>query len=227
MKRYKLLLILLSITLSVSAQDNIVVTSDFESWSTIGISKKIGDFKLSLDENLRLHENSTSIDKFFTDVGVSYKINKYIKLGTNYRFYRNKTTSGDYKNQHRFSGDLKLSYGLDRFDFSYRARLQNKDEDFYKSDLSDNNVNNFRNKLQVEYDIKKTKFEPYVSAELFRRFGDSQADYFNKYRLTIGMKYELKKIGEFNLFYRFDKELNSTYPKSTYIVGLGYSYKFK
>jgi hypothetical protein len=228
MKKLVLIAFLCLLFLNKSfAQENTVIVSDLETWSSIKVSKKVWKLNISLEEELRLNRNSSQIDLFFTDLGVSYKINKYVKMGTDYRFYRTLTNSGDFETRHRFSGEVKLNYDIKRFDVSYRLRFQNKDEDFYKSDLSDNNLSNLRNKIKIDYNIKKSKFNPYLSAELFRRLARSDADYFNKYRLTLGTTYTFKNIGSINIFYRFDKELNTTYPKSTYILGVGYSYKIK
>lgn len=220
-----ILSLLLCFTINMNAQET-AVTGDLEMWNSFAITKKISDrWKVSLEEELRFTKNISRFDIFFTDLGFEYKINKHLSAGLNYRFYQNKNKDGDFITQHRFSADIGYKQEIDRFTFAYRLQFQNKDEDFL-SKSSENNVSNLRNKISVDYDIKNFKLEPYFQAELFRKYETDVNPYFNKVRWTLGAGYPVTKKSDIQIFYRIDNELNLSYPKNTYILGLGYKFSF-
>ncbi|MCB2195672.1 MAG: DUF2490 domain-containing protein [Bacteroidetes bacterium] len=211
--------------LSTFAQET-VVTSDLEQWTSLSISKKINKhWKLSLDQEFRLNHNASEFNIYFTDLGVDYKINKYFSLGANYRFYQNKNNDNVFVTQHRWSTDLKYKQDIGRFEFGYRLRFQNKDEDFYTSDTG-NNLYNLRNKFSAEYNIRNCKIDPFFSTELYRTINSTTDTELSKLRWTLGLEYSIKKIGDIELYYRMDNELNLSYDKTTHIIGVGYKYSF-
>ncbi len=215
----------LLITINLEAQET-TVTSDLEMWNNVAISKKIGDrWQISLKEELRFTEDISRFDMFFTDLGLDYKINKHFSAGVNYRFYQNKNSDNDFITQHRLSADINYKQKLDRFTFGYRLQFQNKDEDLL-SGSSENNVYNLRNKISVDYDIKNFKLEPYFQAEIFRKYETGEESYFNKMRWKLGASYPVTRSSDIELFYIIDNELNQSYPKNVYVVGLGYKFSF-
>ena len=93
---------------------------------------------------------------------------------------------------------------------------------------SKNSTNqNIRFKTGLEYNIKKWKLDPKFSAEIFNHFEEGDENGFSKYRLTLGTDYKFKNFGKIALFYRIEKELNETIPKTTNIIGLKYTYTIK
>jgi len=213
------------LSVKVDAQETKVV-SDLEQWTSIGISKKLNDhWKLSLDQEFRFTNDISRFDTYLTDLGVDYKINKHFTVGANYRFYQNKNSEGLFQIQHRWNTDFQYKQKIDRFTLAYRLRFQNKDEDFFTSE-SNNNLYNLRNKFSVDYNIKKFKFDPFFSAEIYRQIEDINTTQLSKLRWTLGLEYSLKNFGDLELFYRIDNELNQSYNKDTYIIGLGYKFSF-
>lgn len=202
------------------------VTSDLEQWTSIGITKKINKhWKISLDQEFRFKKDISQFDTYFSDLGLDYKINKHFSLGANYRFYQNKNSDGAFNTQHRLSSDIKYKQKINRFTLAYRLRFQNKDEDFF-TNTSSNKLYNLRNKFSVDYNIKKFKFDPFFDVELYRQIEDINTTELSKLRWTIGLEYSLKKYGDLELFYRIENELNQSYNKDTYILGLGYKFSF-
>ena len=47
------------------------VVSDAKLWTGVSISKKINDFKILFSEELRFDENTSHIDKVFSELGSS------------------------------------------------------------------------------------------------------------------------------------------------------------
>ncbi|MCK5168295.1 MAG: DUF2490 domain-containing protein [Bacteroidales bacterium] len=219
------ILVITCITVKIDAQE-IKVISDLEQWTSIGLSKKINKhWKISLDQEFRFTKNASQFDIYLADLAVDYRFNKHFAAGANYRFYQNKNKDGVFKTQHRWNTDFQYKYKISRFSIAYRLRFQNKDEDFFTNE-SDNNLYNLRNKLSVNYNIKNFKPDPYFDIELFRRLEKGEDSYFNKMRWTLGIEYPITKKTDIELFYRIDNELNESYAKDTYIIGLGYKISF-
>ena len=96
--------------------------------------------------------------------------------------------------------------------------MSTTDGDYFKNYL--------RLKAGVKYNIKDWKFDPKFSTEIFRDMTKVTGG-FDKLRFTLGTSYDLKKFGEFGAYYRLERELGFSYPKTTSIVGLNYVYTFK
>lgn len=219
------LLITTGSILTLNAQET-KVTGDLEQWTSIGISKKINKhWKISIDQEIRFSKDASEFDIYLADLGLDYKINKHFSLGANYRFYQNKNSEEVFVTQHRWSTDVSYKQEINRFTLAYRLRFQNKDEDFFTSTTT-NNLYNLRNKFSIDYNIKGFKFDPYLDVELYRQIQDVNTTELSKLRWTIGLEYSLKKLGDIDVFYRIDNELNQSYTKNTYILGVGYKFSF-
>ena len=72
--------------LSITAQQ----LCDFETWNSLGIQKKLFDksLTLSLSEEIRFKDNSSTMDQFFTEFGIKYKFLDHWSIGTGYRIIR-------------------------------------------------------------------------------------------------------------------------------------------
>lgn len=230
MKRTKqlkkiLLLVLVISSSTIHAQDTEVV-SDLQQWTSIDITKKLNKkWSLSFEQEVRFKQDISNFDVYFADLGLSYKLNKHMKLGANYRFYQNKNNKGVFQTQHRWNTDFQYKQKISRFTMAYRLRFQNKDEDFYTSD-TENNLYNLRNKFSIDYNIKGFKLDPFFDVELYRQIEDASTSELSKLRYTLGVEYPLKKFGDIKLFYRIDNELNLDYDNKTYIIGVGYKFSF-
>ena len=75
-------------TSSVSfAQTN----TDFETWSSINLDIKLHKkLNLELEEQLRLKENSSETDQYFTQVGLSYQLPNNFEIGGGLRYAKKK-----------------------------------------------------------------------------------------------------------------------------------------
>ncbi len=202
---------------------------DLESWSSLELKYKYSK-KLSLyfEEQLRLKDNASIVDQYFSELGFSYKLNKHYTFGFAGRWLSNNDTKGNiqgYENHFRWNTDLSYKHKLDEFSFKYRVRYQSKNELGISSDQGDLLNNTVRFKFGADYNIKKWKLDPEFSTEIFNRLQPS--DGFDKLRFTIGTSYNTKNIGEFGAFYRMEQDLIGLYPKTTNIIGLKYGYTIK
>ena len=221
MKNLKVLLIILSsfLTLSVFAQ------TDPSTWIELGFSKKvIKNLKVEFNPELRLFGNF-KMDTYILEGGLSYKLHKYLTIACYYRYenawdYKKKT--GAYKGQiasKRIAFDAKSGFELKRFDFQFRLRYTNG-ADFDQT--TDDKASYFRYRAKIDYDMKGSKFIPYVSVEVFH---DLILDNVDKIRYTGGLNYPINEHHEIGLFYRL-QDYSEIDKASTNIIGIGYNLKF-
>ena len=202
------------------------VIQDLETWTSAGLNYKFNKkLSFSLSEQLRLKNNSSTVDVYFTQLETEYKVAKGLSLGLGLRYIRENDDEGKvqgYENHLRWNADLGYKHKIDRFTMRYRVRYQSKDELGVTTDLVKNVV---RFKLGTGYNIKNWKFDPTASAEIFNGLTDDEGLY--KLRFTLGTKYETKNAGDFGLFLRTENQLQGEYPKRTNIIGLKYEYTLK
>jgi hypothetical protein len=181
---------------------------------------------MQLNQGLRTYDNSRSIDQILTNLSGIYQKTEVVSYGFGIRYIRNKgNTSGNYENLMRYNFDFGVRHQLNRFHFKYRLRLQTKDEIGYSKNEGDFLKHAQRLKAGVRYNIKNWKLDPKFSTELFRYSGKYMLSSFGKIRFTLGTDYKIKKIGEIGLFYRIERELVGTYPQTTNILGVNFTFK--
>ena len=221
MKNKKLLLVFLSLVLSFSA----FAQTEPSTWIEMGFSKKVvRNLKVEFNPELRLF-GDFKMDTYILEGGLSYKLHKYLTLAGYYRYenawdYKNST--GAYKGQvasKRIAFDAKSGFELNRFDFQFRLRYTNG-ADFDQT--TDDKASYFRYRAKIDYDIKGSKFVPYVS---FEAFHDLILGNFDKVRYTGGLSYNLNNNNELSLFYRL-QDYSEVGKESLDIIGIGYGLKF-
>ncbi len=216
MKHFGAILSLLFCCNIISGQIN-----DAELWTGISISKKITKkISANLEEQVRINNNISSVKSVFTDLGVSCRLNKSLKISGNYRFINRGRNNGVYWISHRFYADLRYTYKAKPLIFIYRNR-------FYTEVGQEENgfirENNERNKLEIKIDLDR-RFMPFIASELYY-FVEKAV--FNKIRYTVGIDYNLKNRNELSLFYRIQREMNVTNPDYSYIIGVRFSHNLK
>jgi hypothetical protein len=224
-------LAILKFSNSFSQAGEYVTIRDLETWGGVGVNYEAGEkWKFTLEEQIRLKENSGEVDEFFTELNVNFELTDNIFLGAGLRYVRENDNEGKiqgYENHLRYNFDAGFKHKINRFSLKYRLRFQSKNELGISSEEGDYANKHLRLKVGTGYNISNWKLDPVFSAEIFRHYEKEAINGFDKFRITLGTKYKIKKIGEFKFFYRIEKELNTTYPKTTNILGLNYSYTFK
>ena len=205
--------------------------NDWESWNSIGIKYKLNKkWAFELEQNLRLKENISEIDKYFTQLGAQYSITKQFKVGAAARYISKNDNTGNiqgYEDYFRFHLEASYKHKAQDFTFGYRLRYQNKNELGVGASEGDYANQHIRFKASVGYNIKNWKLDPEVSAEIFNHFEEGEENGFDRYRITVGSEYNMKKYGKVKFYYRYKKQLNETYPEAKNIIGLKYTYTIK
>lgn len=209
MKRLNILL-LFFLPLSLWAQEQ-----DFQLWSKVELAykphKKVA---IGLSEGFRLRENASLPTKSFTNISFNYRHNKQLRFGGGYRFIQAFDLDQSISLRHRYYADVVLRLKKKRWQWAYRARLQqqvgvNHQETYH------------RGRLNLSYNVKKTPLEPFVAAEGFYDFDNT----LDKMRYTLGLSYPISKNMESTVYYRLQQELNVSNPASLSILGLSLAYR--
>ena len=225
--RFLFLALALFLVQAIMAQEESnVLSKDFESWTSATFNYSLNTYwKVDLNQQLRLKENSSQVDVYFTQLGIRYKLNNNLFIAGGLRYIRENDNKGKiqgYENHFRWNGDLMYKLSIQGFSMKNRLRYQSKTE-LNVSDAIDRSA--FRIKTGLSYNIKKTKFAPWLSSELFH--DPNLENEINKIRYTIGISYFMKNIGKLSTFYRFEDKLSKISPKQTHIIGLKYEYSTK
>ena len=207
---------------NLSAQD------DLGASLSAGITKKVlPGLSVSLEEDFRLRGNLGAVDRFSTTFDVSYKPWKFLKLGGAYNLINYNHEKKGWEVRHRYYFYATGSYRFDRFTVSLRERFQSTKRVGVEATAKRANPKLYlRSRLEVEYDIRKCKFEPFASVELYNTLNDPQGNKMNKLKYTAGSKYKLDKKNTLQLYYRYINFTDDDEANGHHMIGLGYSYKF-
>jgi hypothetical protein len=194
-------------------------------WTSVSFEAKVvKKLTATISEEVRFNENITEAGTIFTDVGLTYKLNKHFQVAGNYRFIQKRTVEDYYSFRHRYYADVKYSHKLKPFDISLRSRFQDQYSDIGRA--SDGGVPEYyvRNKLSLGLDLNKP-YSPYISVELFSPLNYPRYNAFDNIRTSAGIEYEFSKHHKIDGYYMIQKEVNVSEPQTDFVIGLGYSYK--
>lgn len=221
LRRYLFLLLLVLFSAASFSQVN-----DAGLWLSLNAEKKITpDFSATLSEEFRFNENITELGTFFTDAGLTYKINKVIRISGNYRFTNKRRLDDSYSKRHRYYFDLSMRKKLSSVIFILRTRFQSQYADVYSSAGGTVPSNYSRNKLSFRFDLDK-KYSPYISTELFTPLNKSDAFYIDKARYCAGIVYDINRMHAIDVFYMIQQQYNTVDPQRDFIIGIGYNFRF-
>ncbi len=219
MKRIILLSILISaICLTSQGQQT---ESDLQSWSSVQFRfKPAKKFKLVLEQDLRIGEDISIIDKYFTELGASYEILKNLELGGAFRYIRNHDYTGNiqgYENHMRYAFNLKYGMSFDRFKLGLKMQYQSQKETGKDAPSNVEATEKLRFKIGAKYNIPNWKLDPRLGIEFFNRFGNT--DFLDQYRLSIGTQYSFSKHMALRLSYIYSRKMTLTPIFSRNIIG--------
>jgi hypothetical protein len=196
-------------------------------WNTFSIEKEFTKkFSLMIDEELRLRDNFSRLNLFYTNIGASYKFIKNGKASLIYRpIQKYLGTNRSFSFRNRLMLDLSYKYKFADFSLSYRSRIQSEIRDYYVSEKGKNPEWFWRNKFEFKYYTKK--FEPYFGTELRYQIIDSrnpETNYgWHRGRYFAGIDYNINKNNSFGIYFLIQKEYGISSADDLYIVGLQYS----
>lgn len=194
----------------------------------------------------RTYDGLSGTERWAATAGLDYKVLPFMKLTAGYTYIHQRTETEITKKgniippywqpKHRAYFAVTGSYGWKRFTFSLRERYQytyrteqyvpKYDEDGVtpKDDelVEAKHKHVLRSRLEAEYDIRKSRFAPFLSCEVYNSLTDGFG--VDKIRYTVGSAYKFNKKHSLTLFYRYIDRYDSD-ETSGHVIGVGYKFK--
>ena len=213
----------------------------------------VDDLSLEASLEMRLDNNLANVDRLQTGIGLEYEVCKYFNVGADYLLINIHEPGAWKRPRHRANLNLEGNIKAGRFEFQLRERVQTT----FRTD----SVNRYekmnpemilRSRLSAEYNIRHSRWTPYLLFELhntlnapavvlnYKRDPYSIDNYTTRYRAGIGAKFKVTRNHRLDFFYYFDYDrsynidykgnkgdLKSVVQENEMRHIFGISYKFK
>ena len=190
-------------------------TTDFQTWSSISAEKALSKkWSVSLENELRLQDNSTRLRTDYIDVSAKYKWTKRFDVSGSYRFIVKPDKLGQ-----RIYADFSYEQPLEKWTIDSRIRIQ------HQFNTTSDDENYLRPQVTLRYKLSK-KWEPFIEQEFFYQLFYYQGDQFDESRTSAGTKYKFNKQHSLKGFYLYEYEFNVNDPLRANVIGVSYEYKW-
>lgn len=212
---------------------------DFGMWLGGKLSYKLNHWTFQGRQEFRTENNSTALDKLFTQVGIKYKLYNKMDLAAAIRYTGINDNEGkvrEYENHFRYQAAIhyhayRKKKKRDHIRFHYRLQYQRQSE-IGKGELQGSFPRTaWRLRTAVNYNIKKWKLDPQLSYELFfhKQVGSFTAfkffTGFTRFRIKLETNYKLNKSSKLNFFILKQKENIIWRPPTEFMLGCRYVYR--
>ncbi|MCI1683872.1 MAG: DUF2490 domain-containing protein [Bacteroides sp.] len=243
-RKILMLVSLLSLVTNIYAQDD-----DWGIWTSVEARKKIfPGFDASLEGEFRTRDGMKNVDRWSGGIEVAYRFFAGLKADAGYTYINSRQPGETTKKlnyipaywspRHRLHLSLTGKMELRRFELSLREQYQytyrtslsvpkyDGDDGSRKEDeeISGKCKNVLRSRIQLDWNIRKSKFSPYASCEFYHSLTDDWV--LDKTRWTAGTNYNINKQHSLDLFYRYQNHADDD-EQNGHVFGIGYTYKFK
>jgi len=202
---------------------------DLEAWTSTQLKFKVNKkLDFALEEQLRLKNNASNVDQYFSELTANYNLSNNFNLGLGSRYIKVNDNVGKkqgYETHFRWNVDLGFKHEIKNLDLKYRLSYQSRNELSITTAEGDSARNALRLKISSGYNIKNWKFDPKLSVEFFNVLNNNNG--LNRVRYTVGTDYNFKNAGELGAYVRMEKELTGVFRKTTNIIGIQYVYTIK
>jgi hypothetical protein len=187
--RFLACFLLLSVHDLIPAQDD-----DFGIWYSVNgehrLAKKLD---LLVTAEARTFNNASRAEQIFAEAGVSYKLTENFSTTGSYRFTGKLENDDNYHVRHKWFGELKGTFPVNRFRLSARIMLQIMKRTYIEKE--DDNLPQYtaRFKLKADYDIHGLPLTPFISFESFTPMFYDYKLLIDKERFSAGAAYKLSK----------------------------------
>lgn len=220
-KRSAALVLTLLISYTALSQEK-----DFGIWygATVqaGITQKI---TADVSGMIRTYNNASKVEEGFLDVGLEYKLNKYLALSGSYRYTRSIENDLEYHPKHKLFLDLKGNIKVSAFTFAGRLRFQSGYRTYlvYVEDKIPDYI--ARLKLKASYRTPVLPIDPYIYIETFLPLNKEPGKVIGKNRFAAGFEYTISTKHGIEAGYIFQRDY---LPKLSdmNILSVGYIFKF-
>ncbi len=194
-------------------------------WSSFAAEYKLNKkTELSVAPEIRLSENLTQVNSWFSDFGLQYKLPGNLNFQAVYRLgYRNPLLEPELRQRLQMGFGYKVEHNDWTFGFAsrYQAALRliadDGDPDF---------ISTWRNKFTVKYSGLK-KWELGTGFEFFNSRSEWRSLDLTDWRFTCGAEYKINKRNFISFGYLIQKNLVSRVPELDFVGLVSYKVIFK
>ena len=190
----------------------------------VGLEKDIIPKTLAIfaEEELRVDDNFSHLQKSYTDLGIEYKVAPWLKAAVSYTLIANNSVSKGWYMRHRGAFTLTETIKSGRMKVAFREKIQAT----YRTD----SVNLYQSpktswalktRAKISYDLPMSPYTPYLSAEarfllngvnpeyfvydsIDKRWTNPDPRYndlyFNRLRITAGSTYKTPRRNSLDFF---------------------------
>lgn len=191
---------------------------------SVGVARNVG---LTLEEELRFENNCTQFDRWLNSLGIDYTFwHGRMKVGVTGDYIRRHNEDRYFENRYRAGVQLTYSETYRRFKFSLRTKLLSTFRDETTGDYRVNPKMNWRNRLQVSYQMPNSRFKYSLSAELHWLVNDPKNNIIDNLRTVASVDYRLTRRQYLSAFVRMDNDFQVKEPTDRLYLGLTYKLKY-
>ena len=218
------LLLLLMLPKSATAQN----TTDFGAILRAEYENNFyGNYDVWVKEDLRFDHDFSQFSRSKFSLGFDYKLPRYgLKFGIGGEYILKYTGKHIYRNRYRYFVNASYKYAYHNWEFGYRTRFLMMYRDEATGYYNYTPVLSWRNKLQVSYQRRFSRFKYSLSGELYSDFNKDKRLQLNTLMFEGDVEYRLTRRQYLTVFMRDYREI---YIESDQIrtVFFGIGWKFK
>lgn len=209
--------------------------TDSEIWTSVSFKKDWKSWDFSAETEWRTENLFGLTKRLSLQLEAERTLLKPVKAGASYQFmnfYDEKYS--DYQLRHRVAvfAEGKQKYG--NFTFALREQLQLTTKDDSERIKSEGETDTYaidpdvlwRNRVKIKYDIDGCRITPSLVFESYFQLNNPEKYAFEKLRYTLALDYKINKHQNFSISGSYNNEINTNEPDNTYILGVGYTFKF-
>jgi len=188
---------------------------DVQLWTSVSVNQRVGkNWQWKLRQDFRMDNNISQKKNIFTQAEIRYRLNDNMKIGGLYRYSNRREDQAD---RHRIGFKYYYRYEWNRLQVNYRF--------YYQHEIQPNELaeNMLRNRITINYNLKKSKVDPFVAVEQFFRI-HHRANETRALRYTAGADIALTKKLDLVLYYRYQMQVNKRDPLHMDIFGFKLNY---
>jgi hypothetical protein len=203
---------------------------DAGNWSTFTVQHEFKKkFSLNIDQEFRIKENYSRMNLLYTNIGVSYKINKHLKVEPSYRHIDKFLLDGRISFRHRLMLDVTYKLKFGKWTVSERARYQTEVKNVLSSRRGWQAEQYLRMRTGVDYKINEV-FTTNYNCEFRYQINVPGSDVvyngiWHRMRNVIGVDINFNSKNTLNLYYLIQNEFNIGDPENISISGIQYTIK--
>lgn len=225
--------------------------TDFGARVGVSVNKKIvKGLHVIADGEFRVSDNFTNLGRYQFGLGLTYKVNKYFKVGVGYEFIEKKNSSSEWKPRHRVYADASALFRAGDWRFSIKERFQYTHREVGNVYQSNPNLLELKSRFRVSYKGFASA-TPYGYVEVRNVFNDPTCSatwsttslaytdyvfkgykhaYINRVRVCLGTEWNITKQHSLDFYllgdYCYDKNID-TNSSGTRLKSLTYDRTFR